>query len=348
MQESRRTTIDAVARAAGVSAKTASLALRGDRTVSNATTRKVRAAADRLNYDRLGRTLPIIGVVTPLMNHPFYAEFHQLMEDLAARSGYALRIEPTGERRDEQTVIDDLDRGRAEGVVLLSPRILEVELAPLLRTHRPMVAINSTMRARPGLSTVNFDQAHGERQALDLLLAQGHKRIAYLAGPSSSLSNRVRQATYESTLRKAGCFDYRLIIEISGSAPASYDFGYAACKRLLELRDFPEAILAFNDLVAIGAIRQIEDSQLRVPDDVSVIGFDDLDISRFTSPRLSTIQVHRRAAATEAIRILIALMNDPDETPEEVTLPTEFIRRESTPQISVRASPAVGGTKLSR
>jgi LacI family transcriptional regulator len=132
-------------------------------------------------------------------------------------------------------------------------------------------------------------------------------------------------------LKEAGCFDYRLIIEISGSAPAGYDFGYAACKRLLELNEFPEAILAFNDLVAIGAMRQIKDSQLSVPEDVSVVGFDDLDISRFTTPRLSTVQVHRRAAATEAIRLLIAHVGNPDEAPSEVILPTEFIRRESTP-----------------
>jgi LacI family transcriptional regulator len=325
----RRPTVAAVAVAAGVSVKTASLALKGDRAVGSDTTRRVREAADRLGYVRWGRASPVLGVITPILNHPFYSEFHQLMEEVAARRDYVVSLVSTGEHRDELSVIDELDRSRVSGIIMLSPGVTDREIEMRVSVHRPIVTINDTLSARPGLSRLNFDQEIGATQAIEYLIAAGRRRIAYLSGPSSSLSNSARLKTFRSVLAGHDLFDYRLLIEMQGRAPASYEFGFASCKRVLELTERPDAILAFNDLVAVGAMRQIADADLKVPEDIAVIGYDDLEIARFARPRLATVQVPRRAAASTAMETLLSLVENPDADPVDITLPTEFIKRES-------------------
>lgn len=325
----KRATLADVARGAGVSVKTASLALRGDRVVSMETTRLVRAAAENLSYERQGVGAPLLGVVTPLMNHPFYAEFHQLMEEVAGRQGYSLHIAQTAARRDELSVIAELDRERVDGIVLLSPNTPDAELRTVVRKLRPIVAINTVLHPRPGLTCVNFDQESGTRQMLQYLLDSGRRHIAYLSGPSGSLSNQARQRLHESFLSDHGLFDYRLVMEMRGSTPAGYEFGYSACQQLLERNAQPDAVFAYNDLVAVGAMRAIFDMSRDIPTDVAVVGFDDLDVARFTRPRLATVQVPRRQAAGLAIRRLMDAVEAPDISADLIVLPTEFIPRES-------------------
>lgn len=330
-----RITIAAIAEAAEVSSKTVSLALRNSQAVSPQTARRVREAAKRLGYQRHREPTALLGVITPRTSHPFYGDLLHTIEEYADHIGYSIMFRRTDFKvADELTAIHELDQARVDGIVLLTPSSPSSRLKPLVQPNRPMVAINSTLSPQPGLACLSADNETGARQAVDYLLDRGHTRIAYLAGPAGSLGRRRR--IYEEALRQRGCFDYRYIVESGEGGPATYTHGYEACRQLIYLAPgeaLPTAVFAFNDLVALGALRALHERGLRVPDDIWVIGFDDLDFARFTIPSLTTVSVPKRELASEAIKTLIRLIEaGPDgQTLEPVILATRFVLRESTP-----------------
>ena len=331
----RRVTLADVAAQANVSAKTAGLALRGDASVSLETSRHIRQIAEGLGYQRREDATALLGVITPQFNQPFYVTFFQTIQNFVSREGYLLSIVQYGDVRDEPALIRELDRSHVEGIILLSPISPPIRFEPLLRPQRPIVAVNSSLLPRRGLACIGVDNTVGASAALESLLADGHQRIAYLGGPQTSGSNIARRRTYESILRERGLFDYRLVTEIAGALPTEQmDYGYSRTRRLLEETGSarPTAICAYNDLLALGAMRALADLGLQAPEHMSVVGFDNLEESRFSIPRLSTVAVPRHELANQSIRKLMDLLETGPEGGEydATSFATTFMSREST------------------
>lgn len=339
VRQARRSsaTIEAISKATGWSTKTVSLALRDEPGVASATAKMIREAADKLGYHRRQKLAVHIGAVTPRTNHPFYAHLLEAMEDYATRHGYVLTHRVTGgNASDELNAIDSLDRRRVEGLILVSPRAPAVQIASRARRERPVVVVNAKLDPLPpGFASVSVDSEQGTHRAISYLLEQGHRRIAYLGGPLDSQSAQTRRRAYEAMLSSSGFLDPRFIVEMEQPVPADCKWGHDACSRVLELEPpLPTAIFAYSDLVAIGAMRRIFDDPraLKVPDDISVVGFDDIEVARFTVPRLTTVEVPRQTLATEAMLMLIHMIErGPIDAADAVkNLPAYLRPREST------------------
>lgn len=331
---SNRVTIRDIADRAGVSIKTVSLALRGDRSVAPQTAASVREVAQRLGYRRFLEPSGLIGVITPRTSHPFYGEILHWLQAHILHAGLTIRVRDTDFKvAEELAAFHDFDQAQVDGVILVNPSAPINRIRRFLRPSRPIIAINTSWLAQDGLASLDADYQGGARQAAEYLIDEKHTRIAYLSGPEGSLTKR--RQVYEDVLKDHGCFDYRFFVDAGESGPATFENGYSACLRLFELasvKTLPTAILAFNDLVALGAIRAIHEKGLSVPEDVSVLGFDDLDLAKFTVPKLSTVAVPRKQLASEAVKLLLHHLEGDQEVapPERLVLPTTFIAREST------------------
>jgi len=324
MQRRKTATLKDVSVEAGVSSNTASRALKGDRSVTIETTRRVRAAAERLGYESSREQTGLLGLVTPKIAHPFYGELLEHFQDYCAQQGYLLTFARTdGDDAREQKVIQDLDDARVEGLMLLSPTMSEATLAKILGDgRRPIVVMNATFKPRPGLLCIAVDNSTGVRRAVEHLLSYGHgDRLAYLNGPGSSRSNLARQTACETVLA-----EHHLSLYWESppqSQPADYESGYKAGNRMLQEtgKSRPSAVLAYNDLMALGCITAVVQAGLKVPQDISIVGFDDLSFAPFTNPPLTTVSIPRWRMATTAIRKLITLV---EQGPLEEAVP-EFI-----------------------
>jgi DNA-binding LacI/PurR family transcriptional regulator len=181
-----------------------------------------------------------------------------------------------------------------------------------------------------GLAILNVDVAKGTRNALEYLLEQQHTRVALIDGPAASSSQSEQRQVYEQVLQERS-LDYHYVIEAHDSRH-DLESGYRACRKLLGALgpERPTAILALNDGLAIGAMRAIADSDLSVPGDISVMGFEDWEIAEFTEPRLSSVSVARAEVATVAMRALISLLQKERTVGALPLLPTKLIIRDSS------------------
>jgi LacI family transcriptional regulator len=271
--------------------------------------------------------------VTPQYNQPFYVPFYEIFQSYASRDGYLLNIVQAGDVRDEPALVRELDKAKVEGIILLSPSSPANRFEPLLTTHRPMVAVNSSMESRPGLATIAVNNETGLREAIKSQLEKGHRAFVYFGGPSTSGSNRARRAIIESALGEQRIADLR-VIEMRGPLPADQqEYGYVRARELLkELGNSTKpALLTYNDLIALGAIRAVYDEGLSVPKHMSIVGFDNLEASRLSVPRLSTVAVPRDEMAVEAVRTLIRMIEMDFGAPSyRSEFSTRYLEREST------------------
>ena len=289
--------LEMVAEAAGVSASTVSRILNGTAVVSDAKKQAVDEAIARLGFVPNpvarglagGRTLSI-GVVTQSIDSPFYGVALRGIEDELGTAGYSpLFVSGHWNATEEARCIYVLRSRRVDGIIVLTGRLSDAALRACAK-HLPIVVTGRTLKA-PGLFALNFDNFEGGRLATEHLLKLGHKRIAFIAGDAGHPDANERQRGYAAALEAAGiALDPALVV------PGSYheDSGLQAVERLLDGRKRFTAIFAANDQMALGAARGLYRRSLRVPEDVSLIGFDDLPASAFTLPPLST--VHHPAA----------------------------------------------------
>lgn len=316
MKDGRRPTLRDIAREVGVSTKTVSLALRSDQSVGPRTAQRIRETAYRLGYVGRGQKRQVIGMIVPYIGHQVYADLFGYLRREADSSGFtALLAESTGQPAAEKALIDELQWRGVDGIVLVAPRSAAEALDRESRLRQPIVTIGMEPPSGQGLelARVEIDHDAGGRLAAQHLIDHGHRRIAYLAGRASSLSDRGRRAGYHAALAAAGiALDDRLVVETARAAVQpwpDYEIGREQCLELLRRRIEVEAALAYSDAVAIGAMRALhETSALRVPADVSLIGLDGLAVSQFTSPRLTSVGVRWYEVALAALDALVDLM----------------------------------------
>lgn len=323
----RRVTIYDVAREAGVAASTVSRALARPGRVNAATAQRVRDAAERLGY-RLDaglrapaplRGTRLLGVVVADITNPLFAQVVRGAEQAAAELGYTLLISDAQESEERERAALDRLLGSVEGILLTSPRMSETGIRAVAK-QRPTVVLNRIVR---GLPSVLTDSARGTRRAAEHLGSLGHERITYLAGPVASWADGARWRS----LREAA-LELELRARRVGPVSPTVAGGEQAA-RLWAQRP-TSAVLAYNDLVAVGFVRGVRAMGLRVPGNVSVVGFDNTDLAALVHPALTTVASPRQALGATAVRNLIAVINGAVPMAEPLLLPVRLVVRDTT------------------
>jgi len=319
-----------VAREAGVSVMTVSRVLNQQPGVSDERRRRVRAVIRKLGYRRnsLARGLKAershtLGLVVPDITNPYFPEIVRGAEDVALEAGYGVFLSNAVEdQRREAASLRMLDERRVDGVIVVSPRLPENRLYALLRAHRAAVVVNRS--APPEIAgAVRLDHASGVRDAIDHLLSLGRRRIGVLAGPDSSVAARERREGILATLAARGV---PLPPERVVRTAPHIEQGAEATRRLLEAADGLDALLCYNDLVAAGALLACADAGLRVPQDMAVVGFDDIPFARMFTPPLTTLHVPKYDLGVNAMRILLDRIAGRNVRAEVVLRPTLVVR----------------------
>ncbi|MBH0781829.1 LacI family DNA-binding transcriptional regulator [Nocardia bovistercoris] len=301
-----RPTMADVAARAGVSRALVSLVMRDSPKVSAHRRRAVLAAAEDLGYrpHAMARSLAsgvsdIVGVMVSDLRNPFFAEVVEGMDDAAQEAGLHLVLN-TGRRSAvrEQAALDSLLAFRPGGVILLSP-VLPAAAIRAAAQHGPVVLVSRGSTA-PGVDTVNDDGVTGAGLAVDHLAALGHRRIVHLDGGAAATS-AARRRGYREAMSRHGLAPMVVPSEHTDAAGAS---AVQALLNLFSRIDFPTALVCGNDFNALGAIAALREAGLRVPDDVSVVGYDNTSIAAMPHPALTTVDQPRNSMGRLAIRAL--------------------------------------------
>ncbi|MDQ0614090.1 LacI family transcriptional regulator [Microbacterium sp. W4I4] len=322
-----RAKITEVAREAGVSLSTVSRVMNGNPTVDAALAERVREVAARLGYSAnplarslvLGRTQTISVVVPDLANPTFQAILRGLSH-AASKDGYHVLISDTEERVEDEQEIAVTTRRRTDGVILCAPRLPQDELSALLPAIGPAVVINRP--PQPEVPTVSADYGVATAGLIAHLQSLGHRRLAFLSGAVRSASGEARRRAIAAASDADPALE---VVEIS--AGVDFDSGAAAADAVLA--SGATAALAFNDLVAMGLLSAVTSRGVRVPDDLSIAGFDDIPFSAYTSPPLTTASVPAADLGERAWAAMHALLSG-GEPETDVTLAPQIVVRAST------------------
>ena len=324
-----RVTSHAVARLAGVSQPTVSRALREDPRVSPETRERVRLAAEQLHYvpSAIGRSLSTrstrrVAMVADLGN-PLYPELMAPVHAALEQHGYRLVLFAEDENLDEATAYDRLFDQSVDGVVLTTTRLNSTLPAALTRRGIPYVMLNRTIPGAEAVSCV-ADNVGGAREVGAKFVADGHRRIAGLLGPEQTSTARDRERGFRDALAEAGVALPERYVRRDWF---TYGCGYAGMKRLLAERPAPTAVFCANDQVAVGAINAATELGVKVPDDVALIGFDDLPMASWPIFSLTTVRVAFSEMSQAVVDLLVAQLGGDPEPSVPHVFPTELVLR---------------------
>jgi LacI family transcriptional regulator len=330
-----------VAQRSGVSVATVSRVLNGYSDVSAETRQRVIAAAQKLDYTPnaaaralVKRRSQLIGVILftgdthPDLQHPFFLEVLVGLKHSLGADGYDVLLfatEQPGTSRGPHAYARRARTHGVDGVVVLAvDDAEEPELQKLIASGTPVVAVDLAL-AGPRASYVASDNLGGARLAVKHLHALGHTRIATIAGLAHTKPAADRLLGFRAELQALG-LPQRLEYEAAGDF--YIESGESAMRALLALPEPPTAVFAASDMMAVGAIKAIEEAGLRCPDDIAVVGFDDIQLAELVSPALTTVRQDKRALGVAAARSLVQLI-DADAAPHVAMLPVELVVRES-------------------
>ena len=309
-----RVSIKDIARQAGVSHSTVSRALSDSDLVSAQTKARIRHLASEMGYSPdaqarslvRGRTMTI-GVVVTIIADPFIAEVVQGIESTALDHNYSVILTSSSyEPEREIAAVDMLRSKRVDSVIVTSSRVGAVYLDHLERIDAPIVLINNNREdTGPYTFSITVDNPHGGCEATRHLIESGHRRIAYITGRGDHSSDAGRQEGYRQALAGSGIpFDPALILPGNGRS----DGGERALATLIGLDSRPTAVFCYNDMTAIGLIRAAREAGLRIPEDLAVVGFDDIPFAAFAFPPLTTIAQPKFEMGKRAVEMALELL----------------------------------------
>jgi LacI family transcriptional regulator len=325
----RPATIADVAARAGVSPATVSRVMNGTRAVDEEMTARVRLAAQELDYfpSPLARSLVLgrtntVAVVVPDLGNPTFHGVLRGLSHAAAQNGFHVLVSDSAESVADEMVLAQQTRRRCDGLVLVAPRMAEVDLDRLQQTLQPVVVVNREPWASTGTPVVTADYRYGLMGLLDLLYRDGHRSLMFLAGAPQSASNTRRLAALRSFL--AAHPDLRVQVQACG---VNFADGYDAAEAIAG--SGVTGVLAFNDLVAMGLISALTEAGIAVPGALSVVGFDDIPFARYVTPPLTTAAVPVSELGEQAWLRMWDLLSDRSPRPNLVLSP-HIVRRGST------------------
>ena len=331
-------TIKDVAKLAGVALSTASYALSGDSRVSSKTRSKVLDAARQLNYRKNGfamdlkrsRTKTIALILTDLSG-PYYSELIRSVQEVALTNGYDLIACSSIGGRDS-TAVKFLRERRADGAIILAPNIRDEVLIETSGPQFPIVVMDRPLCSEY-LVNVLVDGEQGGYTATRYLLENGHRHVAYISGSSDSYDNHLRYQGYLRALAEAG-LEEQSKWRLSGNFVR--EGGYNATKMMIMQGSLPSAIFYANDEMAIGGLKAFEESGISVPDDVSVIGYDDIQLAEYVNPPLTTIKQPKSEAGSLAAHLLFQILGG-ESVKQSYMLTTEMMERASAGKSKVES-----------
>jgi DNA-binding LacI/PurR family transcriptional regulator len=325
-----------VAQRAGVSIATVSRAVNGISTVAPELAERVWSAVKEVGYvpNTQARALVsgrsrLLGLVVSEITNPFFPELVQEFENLAVEQGYEVFIGSTNYDpvRTESLVRRMLQRS-VDGVAIMTFGIEQELIRKLVDRAFPLVFVDAGPDM-PNIRVLKVDYGEGIREAVQHLAALGHRNIAFISGPLQMHSALARRDAFLKSMSELGL---KVPLEHIVEGTHTMEGGIKATDNLLRLREMPTAIVCSNDMTAIGVLHGLHRTTHRVPDDISVVGFDDIHLTQFVLPPLTTVQMsckHLAAAAVQALRAGIepAL---PQAQQTEWCIPTHLVVRQST------------------
>lgn len=324
----RRVTIARVAEESGLSTATVSKVLNGRPDVSARTRRLVQEVMLSLGYQRRANNgaPPLIDVVFSDFDSPWAIEIVRGAAAAAQAEGLTVAFTALSEGHERRVWFDHVTSRGTRGIILLLSELTERQRGQLAARALPFVVIDPTGEPGPEVSSVGATNWSGGLAATNHLIELGHRRIAIITGPPTLLCSRARLDGYCGALGRAGlAIDERLVRPGDFRVKA----GYAQAKALFALPDRPTAIFAGSDLAALGVLRAAREAHLRVPEDVSVVGFDDIPLAEWSTPALTTVRQPLTEMAAVAVRILLESAES-GPLRRRVELATDLVVREST------------------
>jgi LacI family transcriptional regulator len=341
--EVKTSTIREVAELSGVSVSTVSRVFNGYGDVSSATRERVRAAARSLDYapSAAARTLvrrrsQLIGVVLftgrehPDIGHPFFQDVLVGLKHGIGSRGYDVLLfateQPDSSRDGAHSYLRRARHHHVDGIVLMGVDRGDPEVARLLEADIPLIGVDLDV-AGARATHVASDNVGGARLAVRHLRGLGHRRIATIAGPQDSKPGADRLVGFRAELQELGLQsrpDYERIGDFYTES------GERAMQELLALPEPPTAVFAAADLMAVGAMKAAREAGLRIPDDLAVVGFDDIQLASLLDPSLTTIRQDKVGVGRAAARALVEQIENPDTIPAALTLPVELVVRMSS------------------
>ncbi len=323
-----------VARLAGVSTSTVSHVINNNRFVSETIREKVNAAVGQLNYapSALARSLKLnqthtIGMLITSSSNPFYSEVVQGVERSCYERGYSLILCNTdGDEERMNRSIETLMQKRVDGLIMMftenhCPSQETLSRYPMV----PVVMMDWAPFA--GVNDIIQENAFiGGKMATDYLIAQGYQRIACITGPLDKTTSQQRLDGYRQSIKDAGLIS-RADFEVTGD----FEFagGLAAMQQLLALPQPPDAVFAGNDAMAVGVYQAVYQHGLRIPQDVAVMGYDDIQLAQYMTPPLTTIHQPKDALGELAIDTLLHRLKEPEAEAQVLVLTPELVIRGS-------------------
>jgi len=333
-----RISIKDIARSANVSHSTVSRALSDSPLISTKTKTRIQRLAREMGYapDAIARSLVTqqtrtVGMVVTTITDPWVAEVVQGIEDSAHESGYSLILSSgASEPERELAAVEMLRSKRVDALIVTSSRVGALYLKHLERIGVPVVLVNNhNQQSGRYTFSVSIDNQHGGYLATSHLIQLGHRRIAYVSGAANHSEDADRLAGYRQALDENGlAFDPTLVISGNGQLEG----GERALHTLIDLGNPPSAVFCYNDMTAIGLLAAARQEGLSVPEDLAVVGFDDIVFARYVQPTLTTIAQPQSNIGRQAMSMALALMNNDDSAPSlsNVEFRGKLVVRESS------------------
>ena len=330
----RRVTIDDVAKLAGVSYQTVSRVINNKPYVSAATKQRIQEVIEETGFrpSPIARSLvtarsATIGLVVPDISNPYFSAIARGVEQVAYTNNYNVLLCNTGEDASrELEVLHTLDERFVDGVIACGLRQEDAPLQQALAQFHGAVLVNRQF-AEEAIPAVMVDDILGGYMAVQHLLELGHTAVAFLAGPTTSYSGARRLQGYKQALAEAGIEHQPGWIQ---HCPPTVAGGEAATQFLLTNHPEISALFSYNDLVAIGALRDCAAVGRRVPEDVAIVGYDGITMSALVSPSLTTCRVPRVDMGSQAVLMLLSCINDKTGSCGEMMVTPELVIRAST------------------
>ncbi|HTV12437.1 MAG TPA: LacI family DNA-binding transcriptional regulator [Acidimicrobiales bacterium] len=352
------TTIVDVARAAGVSTATVSRVLNDHPKVDAGLRSRVLRAVKELGYrpSRVARSLRTRRnrvwalIISDVRTGPFFADVVRGVEDIAYGAGYSIFLCNADENAAKEASYIELAVAENVAGLILTPSSERTDLSPLIHSGIPVVLADRSLPSEYA-DTVTVDNISGAYQAVSHLLAGGFKRIACITGPLQTTTGERRYVGYCKALAEAGRAVDEALVRVADFREAG---GSAAMRDLLQEDRRPDAVFVTNHLMAIGALQEIDQAGLLIPDDVAIVSFDDMSWSTLLRPPLTAVAQPAYDLGVESARLLLSRLEGYSGTPRLVTLsPALVVRASSTPvkrPANRRASPSVphGNSKEGR
>lgn len=329
----KRISITDVAREAKVSPMTVSRVIRGEEYVKTTTREKVLEVVDRLGYqpNAIARGLVTqrtgtIGLVMPDVANPFFSDIALAVETEAYEENYSVFLCNSSEDlQREREILQTLQEKRVDGIVLCSSRLSDEDLQHAISGF-PAVVLTNRQLENTDVSAVLVDHFQGGYDAATHFLNQNHQKIGYISGPPISRGGMQRAEGFYAAMKTAG-FDFNSQWERQCS-PTIED-GFRATNELLVESPEITAIFCYNDLVAIGTLKACRELGRNVPQDIAIIGFDDIPIAALVTPALTTCSVPCFELGTRAAELLLTRLKDTNSIVQEIIMRPELVVRDS-------------------